>query len=129
MIVIEIGLHLLAVQIEDVHVHDSQTTTPSFVAVSKILVTGIEDVVNEGKVIFDLLVTLDVEALWGLGNRSLKVRHVESIRMNAGEGQRVRAAVAVIIYGYMSLSPSFGVDTGGTRQSDTNCRNEPENSF
>lgn len=70
VVMVEIGLHLLAIQIEDVHVHDSQATTPSFVAVGKISLAGVKDAVDEGKVIFNLLVALDVKAIGGSGNSS-----------------------------------------------------------
>jgi hypothetical protein len=77
VVVVEVGLHLLAVEVKDVHVHDGQATAPSLVAVGKVLVASIEDVVDEGEVIFDLLVARDMKAGGCLDNGSLKVRHIE----------------------------------------------------
>ena len=73
VVVVEVCLHLLAVDVEDVQVHDSKGTAPSLVAVGKLRVGGVENAVHEGEVIFDLLVTLDVEAGLGLGNGSFEV--------------------------------------------------------
>ena len=77
IVVVEISLHLLAIQIEDVQIHNGQATSPSLVAVGECLVAPVEDAIDEGKVVFDFLITLDMEAIGRLGNGSLKIRHVE----------------------------------------------------
>lgn len=74
-IMVEILLHLFTIDSEDIHVHNSQTTTPSLVAVSKVAVAGVEDAIKEGEVVFNLLIALYVEASFGLRNSCFKVRH------------------------------------------------------
>ena len=76
-VMVEVLLHLLSIDIEDVHIHDSQTTTPSRVAVGQFASASIENVVDEGKVVLDLLVPFNVEAIWPFGNRGFEVRHAE----------------------------------------------------
>lgn len=63
VVVVEVGLHVFAIDIVDVQVHNGEATAPSLVAVGKLRVGGVEDAIHEGEVIFDLLVTLDVEAV------------------------------------------------------------------
>lgn len=75
VVMVEVALHGLAVKIEDIGVHDSQTTTPLLVAVRKVAACRIKDIVNEGEVVFNLLVALNVEALASLGDGGLEVRH------------------------------------------------------
>jgi len=76
VVVVEVLLHLLAVHVEDVGIHDCQGSAPALVAVGKLLVLLVENTVHEDEVIFDLLVTLDVETILGLVDGSLKIRHV-----------------------------------------------------
>lgn len=77
----EVCFHLLTVDVIDVQVGDSQTSVPSFVAVGKIGILNIEHAVDEREVIFDLLVTFDVEADMtrrglGFSDSCFEVRHV-----------------------------------------------------
>ena len=76
VVVVEICLHLLAVQIEHIEVSHGETAAPSFVTVGEVGLRCIEDTVNEGKVVFNLFIPFDVEAIGGLGNRGFEVRHV-----------------------------------------------------
>jgi hypothetical protein len=75
LVVIEVLLDLVSVDIEDVGVHDGQSSAPTLVAVGELAVLGVEDTVEELEVIFDLLVTRDVETSLGLLDSSVHIRH------------------------------------------------------
>lgn len=75
LVVCEISLHLLAVDVEDVHVHYGQTSSPSAVAVGELVVLDVKYAVHEREVILDLLVTLDVKAARCFGHGGFEVRH------------------------------------------------------
>lgn len=77
LVVVKVLLHRLAIDVENVHVHDGQAATPLLVAVGEIGSAGVEDIVDEGEVVLDLLVTFDVEAVRSLVDCSLKIRHDE----------------------------------------------------
>lgn len=74
-VVVEVGLHLLAVEVEDVQVHDGEAALPARVAVGQLTVLGVEDAVEELEVIFDLLVAADGEAVLGRLDRGFHVGH------------------------------------------------------
>jgi hypothetical protein len=73
LVVVKVLLHLLAVDVVDVQVHDSQATAPALVALGQLVVGGVEDAIKEREVILDLLVSLDMEAVLGLDDGSFKV--------------------------------------------------------
>lgn len=75
LVVVKVLLHLGAVDVKDVGVHDSQSAAPSLVALGELRVLLVEDTIEEGEVVFDLLVTLDVETIFGLLDGSVEVRH------------------------------------------------------
>lgn len=75
LVVVEVALHLLAVDIEDVGVHNRESSPPSFVALCKIRLAWVKDAVNESKIVFDLFVALDMEAIGRFRHSSLEVRH------------------------------------------------------
>lgn len=50
-VVLEVSLNLLAVNVVDVQIRDSQYTSPPLVAFSQLRILGIEDAIEEGKVI------------------------------------------------------------------------------
>lgn len=82
---LKVLLHLLAIDVVDVLVSDRQTSSPFLVAVGKVPVVYVEDSIDEGEVVFYLLITLDVETSMASGrgslsNGSFKVRHVEMRR-------------------------------------------------
>lgn len=77
LVVVKVLLNLVTVDIEDVLIHDGEATTPSLVAVGEVGLLGGEDVVDEGEVVLDLLVALDVETILGLRDGGLHVRHGE----------------------------------------------------
>jgi len=79
LVVVEVLLHLLAVDVEDVQVHDRQAALPSLVVLGELEVALVEDAVHEAEVVLDLLVTLDVEAGLGLLDGGLHVRHLEGV--------------------------------------------------
>ena len=58
---LEVVLHLLAIDVVDILISDSQTSSPLLVAVGEILIVDIEYSINEGEIVFDLLVTLNME--------------------------------------------------------------------
>jgi len=96
LVMIEVLLHLLAVDIENIHVHHCETSSPSLVAFSKITLAWFEDIVNEREVVLNLLVTLYVEALGRLRHGSLQVRHVSSVEEGKIlRGRRIEEALLV----------------------------------
>jgi hypothetical protein len=83
--IIEISLHLLPVYFVDVEVCDSQAPIPSFVTISKVAILDIEDAIDEGEVVFDLLISFNMKSSmarggFGLFHSCFKVRHVEAER-------------------------------------------------
>lgn len=84
VVMIEIFLHLLTIDIEDIQVHDSQAASPSLIQISKIAVIWVEDAIEEGEVIFDLLVAFNVKASLRLGDSCIKIGHDEE-----GKGELV----------------------------------------
>lgn len=75
LVMIEVSLHLLAIDIVDVHIHDSEAASPFLVAIGEVGFGRIEYVVDEREVIFNLLVPLNVEAVGGLINSGFEIRH------------------------------------------------------
>jgi len=67
----EVILHLLAVNVVNVLIGDGQTSAPLLVAVGEVLVVDIKDSINEGKIVLDLLVALDVETSMAGGGSCL----------------------------------------------------------
>lgn len=70
---VEVLLHLLAIDVEDVQIHNSKAASPALVALGELGVLSVEYSIEEREVVFDLLVTLDMEAVLGLDDRSLEV--------------------------------------------------------
>lgn len=66
-----------AVLTKYVLVCDSQDTAPSPIAVREIRVGNIEDAIDECEVIFNLLIALDVETVFGLLDIRFEIRHSE----------------------------------------------------
>lgn len=77
LVVVKVLLHGVAVDVEDVQVHDGQAAAPFGVTVGQVTAADIEDVVDEAEVVLDLLVTLDVEAVWAFRHGCFQVRHGE----------------------------------------------------
>lgn len=75
IMVVEVFLHLLAIHVEDVGIHDGQGPAPALVAVGQLAIPLLEDTIEEGKVIFDLLIALDVKASLRLSDGGVEVRH------------------------------------------------------
>lgn len=75
VVLIKVSLQLLAVDIEDVLVHDSQATAPFTVAVCQLWLGWVENIVDEGEIVLDLLVAFDVETLGRLGDGGFHVGH------------------------------------------------------
>lgn len=73
LVVIKVLLHLSAVDVVDVQVHNSKAATPSLVAVCELGVGSVKDAIEEREVVLDLLVTLDMETVLSLGDGSFKV--------------------------------------------------------
>lgn len=71
IVMIEICLHVLAIDIEDIQVHDGEASLPSLIALSKLVVLQVEDIINEVKVVLNLFVPFHMEAAFGFGNRRL----------------------------------------------------------
>ena len=72
-VVLEIFLNLLSIDVVDIQVRDCQNTTPSFVALGQLWVFLVEDTVKKGKIVGDLLVAIDVKAIFGHFDSSSKV--------------------------------------------------------
>jgi len=75
LVVVKVLLELSTVNIKDVGIHDGQSAAPSLVALSELRVLLVENTIEEGEVVLDLLVTLDVETSFGLLDGSVEVRH------------------------------------------------------
>jgi hypothetical protein len=71
--VVKVRLHLLAVDVEDIQVHDSKAATPPLIAAGKLGVFGVEDPIKEREIILDLLVSFDMEAVLRLDNGCFEV--------------------------------------------------------
>lgn len=69
---VKVLLHVLPINIVNVLVGDGQATAPFLVTIGKIVVLGVENTVNKGKVILDLLIPSDMEAI--VARRSLRLR-------------------------------------------------------
>ena len=63
---LKVPLDLFAIHIVHVQVGDSQDASPMLVAVRELGVLWIEDAIQEGKVVGDLLVAVDMETSLGL---------------------------------------------------------------
>ena len=72
LVMVEISLHLLAIDVEDIVVHDGKAAAPSLVAGRQLAAPGIKDPINEGEIIFDLLVALNVEAAFDSATDALR---------------------------------------------------------
>lgn len=72
----EVPLHLVTVEPENVLVCDGKNATPRLVTLGQAGVMDVEDPIDEGEVVGDLLVAFDVEALGRLRDGCLEVRHV-----------------------------------------------------
>lgn len=70
-------LEILSVLLKDVGVHDGQDTSPALVALGEVILLDVKDVVEKGKVVLDLLVSLNVETLGRLRHGGTHVGHVE----------------------------------------------------
>jgi hypothetical protein len=73
VVVVEVLLHVLAIDVEYVQIHNGKAATPALVALGEVIVLGVEDTIEKREIVFDLLVTLNVETIFGLDNGSLKV--------------------------------------------------------
>jgi hypothetical protein len=69
----EILPHLVPIHILDVKIRDCETSSPFFVAISKIGVLDIEYPVYEREVVLNLLVTFDMETV--VSRRSFGLGH------------------------------------------------------
>jgi hypothetical protein len=74
-IVVKVALHLLAIEVEDVEVHDGQATAPRRVELVQLRVGGVEDAIEKLEVILDLLVATDSKTLGGGLDGSTHIRH------------------------------------------------------
>lgn len=82
VVVFEILFHLFAIDVVDVQVGDCKASTPLLVAVGEIVVLDIENSIDEGEIVLDLLVALNVKAnmasrIFGLRDRCFHIRHFE----------------------------------------------------
>lgn len=73
VVVVKVCLHVLAIDVENVQIHNSKAAAPALIAVGKVVVLGVKDSIEEREVILDLFVTFDVEAVLRLNDGSLKV--------------------------------------------------------
>lgn len=83
-VVLEVSLDLLAIHIVDIHICDGQHSAPMLVAVSQLGVFRVENSIEEGEVVGDSLVAINMEAILCLNDRCSEVRHVE-VERAAGE--------------------------------------------
>lgn len=78
-VVLKVLFDLLSVHIVDVQVGDGQDSAPMFVALGELRVLRVEDAIEEGEVVRDLLIPIHVETILGFQDRSSEVRHVEDV--------------------------------------------------
>jgi hypothetical protein len=78
-VVLKVLLDLLSVHIVDVQVCDGQDSAPMFVALCQLWVLWVEDPIEEGEVVGDLLISVHMEPVLGLQDRRSEVRHVEAV--------------------------------------------------
>lgn len=83
VVVVEVVLQLLAVDVEDVGVHNRQAAVETSELLCEAIVVLVKDVLSEAEVVLDLLVALDVETILGLLDLGRHIRHdgrlVESV--------------------------------------------------
>lgn len=72
-VMLEVFLDLFAVDVVDIQVRHRQDAAPTLVAFGELRVLLVEDTVEEGKVVGDLLVSVHVEAILGLNDRGVHV--------------------------------------------------------
>ncbi len=72
-VMLEVCLDLFAVDVVDVQVRDRQDAAPTLIAFGELRVRRVEDAVEEGEVVGDLLVSVHVEAILGLDDLGSKV--------------------------------------------------------
>ena len=75
-IVLEILFNLLAIDIVDVQVGYGEDSSPAFIAFGELTVLRVEDSIQESKVIRNPFITIDMETILGLNDRSDQIRHV-----------------------------------------------------
>lgn len=73
VVVLEVLLHLMAIEIKCILTHDGQATTPSLIEAGHLRALELENAIQEREVMFDLLVILYVKAIRRVGDRSLEV--------------------------------------------------------
>jgi hypothetical protein len=79
VVVVEVVLQLLAVNVEDVGVHDRQTAVETSELLREAIVALVKDVLGEAEVVLDLLVALNVETVAGLHDLGRHIRHDERL--------------------------------------------------
>ena len=67
-VMVEVLLHLFSIDVEDIGVHNGEAPTPTLVTISQLASVGIEDAINKGEIVFNLLVALDMEASCRFGD-------------------------------------------------------------
>jgi hypothetical protein len=84
VVVVEVVLQLLAVDVVNVGVHDSQAAVETLELLCKTIVVLVKDVLGEAEVVLDLLVALNVETVGGLYDLSRHVGHDERLVESVG---------------------------------------------
>jgi hypothetical protein len=89
-VVLKVPLHLLAIDIVDVDICYGETSLPALVAVGNVWVVEIKDTIDEGKIVFDLFVSLNMEAgVTGQGccrlDCGFEIRHFSILLLKALE--------------------------------------------
>ena len=84
VVVVKVVLELLAVDVENVGVHNGQAAVETEELICKAIVALVKDVLGEAEVVLDLLVALDVETLGGLLDLGRHVRHDERLVESVG---------------------------------------------
>lgn len=78
VVVLEVLLDLCSIYIVYVQIGHGQHSTPALVTRRQLGILGVEDSIEEGEIVRNLLVALDVESVLRRKHRSFHVRHVES---------------------------------------------------
>ena len=69
-IMLEIFFNLLAIDIVDVQVGYGEDSSPAFIAFGELTVLRVEDSIQEGKVVRNPFIAIDMETILGFNDRS-----------------------------------------------------------
>ena len=81
----KVPLHLFSIDVIYVQISHRKDTTPARITIGYATVLDVEYAVDKREVVFDLLISLNVEAGLGFQDSGLEVRHFEEAENNKRE--------------------------------------------